>query len=346
MLPLLWLAVSGCTDLDDPAGPGDDPIDGNTVVELALSDFPAIAQSEAHFELWISFASPGARAGTSGAAPATVPVSAGKFKVNDAAQVVGLDYQPATFAIDATDPRADADGDGLIDWDSATSAFISLEPPGDSDEAPSSSTLIAGGFAGDAAALGPTDPAALGVGFSGIDGSFVLETPTTTAATDSANSPQSPGWDLAGGVWFTNSGGGSPTLTLPILPSDGGWIYEGWISLGFAETFSLGSFRDPGGPDSDRAGPLPPADAPGYAYPGSDFPAFQHATDLSSGNVFVTVEPIGNQDGPGPFTFLTMLVSSPIPNDPSPGLSLPLGETSRPLPTAIVRIPTASAVTP
>ncbi|MBZ0267442.1 hypothetical protein K8I85_04755, partial [bacterium] len=180
--------LGGCTDSQKPT------VAGNNVATLELASFSAFAQSEASFELWVTF----------DAAPAPVDLSLGKFHVNEFRAIVGTDWQPTSFSF-AADAGAPVEADGTIDWRLAAGALITLEPRDDDDPAPTLPALLSGPFVNGVAHLDAAGDRALGADFAGATGSFHLATPTT-AATD----------DERSGIWFAATGGGAPALTLPV----------------------------------------------------------------------------------------------------------------------------------
>ena len=313
--PALLLAACADTD-DDLTGPGDDP-DGLQVTAVA---FPAFAQSEGRFQLWIAFVDPRepARAGT---------VSAGQFKFREGGALVGTDYQPTEFDVDPADPAVPTSGDGSVRWDLAREAYVSIEAAGPEPSAPGA-VLLAGTFLNGTAVLIAGGAGAVATDFSGIGGSFLLATPSTSSTADETN-----------GAWFVQPGGASGSLTLPVLT--GSWVYEAWVTNNSAGVASLGRFTSVAGPDSDGAGPLsgtPQVDGPGYPFPGSDFPFSDPGVDLAAGSVIITLEPAGNPDGDGPF-FLE-LAGAPVPGGTSAGTSVPLN-VSATFPSLTVTLPAA-----
>ncbi|NNE44705.1 MAG: hypothetical protein HKN12_10880 [Gemmatimonadetes bacterium] len=312
---LLPAALAACSDPDsDLMSPPDDP----GAITLTATAFPAFAQSEGHFELWIAF----------GAGP----VSAGRFKVREGGAIVGTDYQPTSFAVDAADPAVPVDGEGRIRWSAASEVLVSVETSNVPAPRPARITpgpvLLGGTFLNGSAGLSPTHAGAIGENFGSASGSFVLATPSTQTTADETN-----------GVWFVSPGGGSASLALPDLAGD--WIYEGWVTNNSAGTASLGRFRSATAADTDGAGPLdgvPPTDAPGYPFPGSDFPFADPGVTLAAGSVFVTAEPVGNADGDGPF-FLE-LMGAPVPGGATPGTSIAMNGTAS-FPTVTVTVPAA-----
>jgi hypothetical protein len=306
------VALTPACSGDDPSGPGT-----SGEIDVAMTQLGANAQGDGHFELWFSFAIPRLRHSAS--------ASAGKFRFDDAGALVGLDGQPATFAVDTTDPDAQLDGNGDPRWALVVDAFITIEASGDNDDVPGPS-LVGGAFLNGTAQLSPGYADAVNRNFGGISGSFLLETPSTSA----------PG-DAVAGAWFVSPGGTASSLNLPSLVGTL-WTYEGWVSNNSAGLASLGRFTTVGGPDSDADGPLsgtPATDGPGYSFPGSDFPFGSTGVDLSAASVFITLEPVGNADGPGPFFF--ELLGAPV-NAAAPGVSVAMNTSA--LPGGTVTIPT------
>lgn len=302
-LPALGALLAGCTDSQRPN------VAGDNVAELEISGFGGFAQSEASFELWVTFA----------ASPAPIDVSLGRFHVNEFLRIVGTDWQPTSFRF-APDAAAPLDEDGAIDWARATGAFVTLEPRDDDDPAPMLPALLSGPFVNGTAHLDLSGARALGADLSGAGGSFHLATPTTAAPDDERD-----------GIWFAAPGGAAASLDLPALPD--GWVYQAWHTLLFAETRSLGTFPAPAGADGDgpgpNAGPLP-----GYDFPGQDFP-WGPGVDLGDGSVLVSIEPADRRDGDGPFPPLVLLGAA-VPGAPGTVQTLTPGGT---LPTASVTVP-------
>jgi len=308
-------ALGGCADGDTPTDPG-----AAGEVELTLSGMPLGAQSEAVFELWISFAltEPAARPHARHSAAA----SAGRFKIHDqTGAIVGMDYQPLAFGVDPLDDNVPVDASGDVLWQLAVDAFITLEPREDADPEPRLSGLIGGSILNGTAHLSISSADGLNEDFNAASGSAQLATPTTA----------DPG-DEDEGVWFALVGGAGPSLTLPSPPA--GWIYEGWVSLPQIGPRSLGRFGSVTGADSDGAGPL--AGSQPWAFPGSDFPYATTGASLAGGGAFVTLEPLLNEDGAGPF-FLEIL-AGPIPVNQPVNVPFPLTNAAT-FPTGTVTIP-------
>jgi len=163
----------------------------------------------------------------------------------------------------------------------ATTFVLTIEPIPDPDPDPSSTHILAGNFIDFDAPLSVGHPAALGDDYSGIDGKYILATPTNGAMTDELS-----------GIWFLDLSSGSPEvgLTLPTLPA--GWKYEGWavisgmpVTTGTFTTVDMEDEADPySGPDQ-----RPP-------FPGEDFLVnapigFTFPTDLSGMTVVISIEP-------------------------------------------------------
>jgi hypothetical protein len=303
----LWFVLlAGCGN-DDDGGTQPPPAD----IQLTLTNLPASSPAAGHYELWISFVEP--RPGGTRHANAT-PV--GKFRINASGQIVDLAGAPDPF--EAPDD---------VIWAYAVDTFITIEPDGDTDTVASGPGFIGGSIINRQSTLSTNGADALNVSFGSAAGSTILAAPSTSDSTDAAE-----------GVWFTNPEGSAGSLTLPTLPT--GWVYEGWISRtnGVA---TLGRFSDPQAADSDLSGPLHDSggrvDTPGdaFPFPGSDFP-YASRVVLTPGTAFVTVEPLQNQDGAGPFPMRILEGSWG-----AGGLSTPttLSNVSTGLPTGTLSIP-------
>jgi len=182
---------------------------------------------------------------------------------------------------------------------------VTIEPAEDDDPDPSQTRCLAGDFgvagalSGDAR-LSPEHPDALGDDFSGVFGSYLLETPTTAGLLD----------DYQNGIWFGIPGAPphwGRLLSLRYLPD--GWQYEGWVVIGDS-TISIGKFRFVSEADSDGPGPAAGPDA-WPDYPGQDF--IDPAVSLVGCDVMITIEP-DPDNKPDPFT-MVVLAASDIPNE-------------------------------
>ncbi|HMB70622.1 MAG TPA: hypothetical protein VKU85_15000, partial [bacterium] len=189
-------ALSGCGD--DTSGPSG----GGNVVQASFTGIPESTTYLGHLELWISFA----ETRTGGALRHSTNASAGKFKILNG-EVVGLDYQPMTFALNTEDPDVPLGNGGEVLWQLAVDAFVSIEPDDDPDPSDPNAVLLGGAFLNRAAALGVDHGDGLDNDFASVAGTFQLATPSTSADADSLE-----------GCWFATPG---PTpaasLTLPTL---------------------------------------------------------------------------------------------------------------------------------
>ncbi|PIB36346.1 hypothetical protein BFP72_13550 [Reichenbachiella sp. 5M10] len=192
--------------------------------------------------------------------------------------------------------------------DVATTFVLSIEPANDSDPAPSATKLLGGDFSGNSASVMISHAAALGTSFTGVGGSYILKTPTTTTDDD----------DLSG-VWFLDPSSGTPALTnLPDLTSMAGWVYEGWAVIDGVPV-STGRFNMASGADESSMFSGPEG---GPAFPGEDFitnapSGLTFPTDLTDGGVIViSVEPEPD-NSPGPFELKPLLGN--VPTGLAPG---------------------------
>ncbi|MCH6573579.1 MAG: T9SS type A sorting domain-containing protein [Bacteroidetes bacterium] len=193
-----------------------------------------------------------------------MPVTTGTFTVD-----VNGELSQTIFSVNSSD---------LIN---ATKFVLTIEPIPDPDPDPSSTHILAGDFIDFDAPLSVGDPAALGDDYSGIDGKYILATPTNGDNSDELS-----------GIWFLDLSSGSPEvgLTLPTLPD--GWKYEGWAVIsGIPVTTGTFTAVDM----VDEADPYSGPD-PGPPFPGEDFlvnaPAgLTFPTDLSGMTGVISIEP-------------------------------------------------------
>ncbi|WP_255452700.1 anti-sigma factor [Aquimarina sp. RZ0] len=199
------------------------------------------------------------------------PISTGKFTSTATTQ---------TFVVNA---------DQL---NNATSFVLSVEPPNDSDPAPSDAKLLSGNFNGTTAEVRVNSV----VGdFTSVSGKFIIASPTDMITDNEQN-----------GIWFLDPNGGMPVagLDLPTLPQ--GWKYEGWVIFNNTPvstgTFSSLSGRDDSSPFSGNE------DAP--EFPGEDFlnnaPSplnFPADGDVRGKEVVISLEPDPDFDQATPFFF-------------------------------------------
>ncbi len=193
-----------------------------------------------------------------------MPVTTGTFTVD-----VNGELSQTIFSVNSSD---------LIN---ATKFVLTIEPIPDPDPDPSSTHILAGDFIDFDAPLSVGDPAALGDDYSGIDGKYILATPTNGDNSDELS-----------GIWFLDLSSGSPEvgLTLPTLPD--GWKYEGWAVIsGIPVTTGTFTAVDM----VDEADPYSGPD-PGPPFPGEDFlvnapPGLTFPTDLSGMTGVISIEP-------------------------------------------------------
>lgn len=234
------------------------------------------------------------------------PVSTGTFTVNN------------TGVLSQTSFEAD-----ISDLDNATKFVLSIEPSVDSDPAPSAVKILAGDFSNNTATLSVGDGAALGSDFSTAAGSYILATPTD-ALSNNENS----------GVWWLVPGG-TPSLTLPTLPS--GWRYEGWAVVN-GMPLSTGTFTNVSG--ADDAAPYSGPNA-GPAFPGEDFltnapSGITFPLDLSNANVVISVEPFpDNSEKP----FLLKPLVATVPTNATNGTSYNMNNNNATNPSGTVTRP-------
>ena len=213
-----------------------------------------------------------------------MPVTTGTFTVD-----VNGELSQTIFSVNSSD---------LIN---ATKFVLTIEPIPDPDPDPSSTHILAGDFIDFDAPLSVGDPAALGDDYSGIDGKYILATPTNGDNSDELS-----------GIWFLDLSSGSPEvgLTLPTLPD--GWKYEGWAVINGTPVTS-GTFLSVDGVDDDD--PFSGSDASGPPFPGEDFVAnapsgLSFPTDLSGMTIVVSIEP-SPDNGPAPFLLKPLVGTVP-----------------------------------
>ena len=253
------VGLAACGD-DDPMEPQIE------ILELTFQGLEPLANGY-HYEGW---------AIVGGAA-----VTTGKFNVD------------ATGNLVTTSGSAIANGefDTGTNLEAATAIVITIEPSGDTDDAPAQTHVLAGSVAAGTATLSVGDGAALGNDFSTANGDFILATPTD-GAMNNENS----------GIWFLSLATGAPTtgLSLPTLP--GGWAYEGWAVIG-GTPVTTGRFTDVAA--ADLADPFSGMMA-GPPFPGEDFlgnapTGLVFPTDLAGGVAVISIEPEPD-DSDAPFT--------------------------------------------
>jgi len=188
----------------------------------------------------------------------------------------------------------------------AIAAFITVEPPNDTNPDPSTAVLLSGQTSvvldsvystltlGGSLAL---SSAGLELMSNGSNAGFSISAPTAGSSFC---------WE---GIWFCDTSASHNTF----FPSNiqlqtGGWFYQGWVvdntNPNSPVYYTTGRFSNPYGPDFDGAGPcagtLPP-----YQKPGQDWilgvcpTGVPQITEQNKANfgVFVTIEPAYEQYG-------------------------------------------------
>ncbi len=325
---LLGLILIGCSD---PSGP-----ENSFNVTLTASNFEHLEPGQGHYELWISFPveeETGAKLGKAFHEDEEF-VSFGKFNVSSAGQILSLNDQPMTFSTD-----------GNVDINLAVDAIITIEvgDGSDSDGNEPGSRIIGGVFTGTddraTVTLTTSNEDAFDFDYSTASASYILDTPTTSLASD-----------FNSGLWWVTPGappGVSAGITnLAALTDTSGWIYEGWIVDNSAFTtlyYSTGKFLSAGNTDADLAGASAGTDSAGYLFPGQDFiqavnnlPA---TPQLDNGNfeVRITLEP---EPDNSPLPFQLPIFSDPLigPNVQDANTVLTMENRAQSFPTATVTI--------
>lgn len=122
-------------------------------------------------------------------------------------------------------------------------AFVTVEPPGDTDARPSLHKLLGGAFDGDTAALTTSGYLTVsGIPLEPAPGTHVLGTPSNDDADGFPSSEDA-------GIWLFNAGRDTSDAEyyLDFSPLSEGWFYEGWIVHDYgtpeAVWISYGKFR-------------------------------------------------------------------------------------------------------
>lgn len=221
------------------------------------------------------------------------PVSTGNFNIDGSGQTVELGGGPVITEFEAA-----------VDITSATAIKISIEPPGDSDPAPSGLIVVEGNISGVMAPLQAAVPG-LDMLSNMTTGQYILATPSDNATMPS-NDDQ--------GIWFLTQPGPEPGfMNLPDIGPN--WTYEGWVvdvSGPGPMPYSTGTFATASGFDSDQAGCM----GGGPPFPGQDLVAFQcgPVLDLDTGDfaAVLSIEPVPDIN-PAPFQFKPL--AGMIPTD-------------------------------
>lgn len=252
---------------------------GMATVHLSLEDVPMLNGATHTYEAWLAF-------------DAADDLSLGRFNVSASGVLSQSEFEIASDLLDL-----------------AVRVQITLEPIISDAPTPSEHVVMAGTLMQDSAAMSPGHPSAMNTMFGqfSAQGTYILETPTTSDASDYRN-----------GIWWlcpadatsavcevadtgmppatSDSGhvGDQPTPGLLLGSLDGvPWTYEGWIrNEATLEWISTGRFSDPVGADHDGAGASAGTE-PAPAFPGQDFVG-ESAIDLTAGyTAWISVEPSG-----------------------------------------------------
>ncbi len=254
---------------------------------------------------------------------AGTPQSIGTFVIDGTTQqVTSIDGLTiiGTASSFQLDPSTSGLGLGFPNLAAATEVFVSVEPQGDPDPAPSASVIVAGGITAGQATLNVAGLTAAGgrgiADLTTVIGRFILRTPTNDANGVLPDDDQ--------GIWFRRLGADVNSLVLPALAT--GWTYEGWVvDTGSGQRWSTGRFRNPNAVDDDAmtwAGRG--ATNTGFTVPGQDFIVAASGTtvpviDATAGtSVFITVEPVPDTDT-APFSLRILQAAVP------PSVALPFG---------------------
>ncbi len=239
------------------------------------------------FELWIRLDSSGN----------IKNYSLGKFNINTSGTVVDTSGNPMVF-------NYQGDTNNLYQ---TTTAFVSVEPPGDNNSEPSNAILLSGQtvITSDSIyatmtitgndALGATGNVLITSPLSG----YIINTPTGGPST------------CKRGVWLCDTSGTSYFQNGMQLNAPG-WVYEAWLKdksdPGNPIYYSIGRFRDPFDKDFDGAGPCA-GPGPFYSKPGQDWVLDSCITgkpqiqNLDNGNyeLWITLEPSYEVQGSAAF---------------------------------------------
>jgi hypothetical protein len=175
---------------------------------------------------------------------------------------------------------------------SIVKAWLTIEPPEDTDTLPSASVLVAGNFINYedsiSASLNVNHTDALGsvgdVLLTGIRSRYMCYNKTMP---DSGNCFK--------GLWFCDSTGTSYFQQGLDLTSNNGWTYQGWlVNKTSGAIYSMGKFSNPDIADMDAAGNCA-GPAAGFNAPGQEWqlPGCADITNLQNSNfrIMVTIEP-------------------------------------------------------
>jgi hypothetical protein len=300
----LGVVGAGCSDDDkDPTGPAPG------VFTVTIQGLPELT-ADTYYEAWVRFPEPdGLAGGRRTLHDEGILVGLGAFRVAGGDTLVGLDGEPATFAL--AEP---------MNLNYAEEVLITVRH---ADADTTGSTILGGIVAGDdqhahcPLTTGYVD--ALAADLRSAAGSCVLATPT-----------DKPGGNESQGIWFTDAAG-QPALQIPALSA--AWTYAAWLRRGSDEPLLVGTFTSASGPDSDGKGPEAGVE-PGFDAPGSDF-VTGGGRNLADGQtkIVVTAEPhaehgVLRHEEPFPLTVLELA----IPLDAAPRTPMALVRPTTPLP--------------
>ena len=182
----------------------------------------------------------------------------------------------------------------------ARTIYFTIEEIGSGYEDPSDVKILSCNFNDNETATISNFP--LASDFSKVDGSYVLDSPTTTSSsTDNS------------GVWFMTEEGNTG-LTLPTL--EPAWAYEGWVDFN-GTWVSTGTFYNVNTKDNSNkySGNETSPDFPGEDFNNStEAPSgVSFPMDLAAKEIKITIEPAVDFDPENPFglTVLTAVVPSP-----------------------------------
>ena len=230
------------------------------------------------------------------------PLSTGRFTTSDGSWSESITLDEATLA-------------------QAERFVLTIEPEPDDSPDPAASHVLAGPFEDGVADLTIADPAALALDLSGAAGSYILETPTTSAVAE----------DYAQGIWFLDLSEGAPAASLVLPELAPGWTWEGWVVTADGPV-STGTFDSASGEDSD--GPGAGAGPDGFPpFPGQDF--ISPALDVgAAAAVVISVEPVPD-DSPAPFAIKPFVDDDVEDLGAGVGQSLELVAANAPVGTAV-----------
>ena len=276
-LALALLIIAGCdSGVDEP----DDAETGSLILSVSqMAPLPG----DYHLEGWVTTLANPAR-------------SIGKFAVDASGALVDLTGTPI-------EARRFDTGFSL---DSAQVLYITIEPPGDTNDSPSDTRLMGGLFIDGQASLQAAD-------FEGIEdelilaaGTYIVDTPTDGPDTNNDS-----------GIWFVNLTGGPPARGLRAAIPIQGWQYQAWTEFDDI-AINMGIITHHSRPDDSSMHSGPQL---GYNYPGEDFlfnppPGLVFPISVEGARVYVTLEPEPDPD-PAPSQFV--LFEARVPGELLPG---------------------------